>query len=271
MTATTPIEETPAETRRRRRLPAAAVLVCAVWAAVLTINAGPGRSVAAHIDDNALWQIVHGLCVVDEMKLHLPAPCAVVDIKDGEEDGFAILKDLIGKTQFLLIPTRRLAGIEDPLIGTDAVPNYWRDAWTARQLVSQNAGKELPREDIGMAINGAGARTQDQLHIHVDCVRADVRAALQAAAPGGSARNGPISSCLAISTAPAASWATIPRPTRSASSPGSRSAPLRDDALAVIGVSFLGGAPGFVLLAQQAPGGKTHPETLLDHKCAVAE
>jgi CDP-diacylglycerol pyrophosphatase len=271
MTATTPIEETPAETRRRRRLPAAAVLVCAVWAAVLTIIAGPGRSVAAHIDDNALWQIVHGLCVVDEQKLHLPAPCAVVDIKDGEADGFAILKDLIGKTQFLLIPTRRLAGIEDPLIGTDAVPNYWRDAWTARQLVSQNAGKELPREDIGMAINGAGARTQDQLHIHVDCVRADVRAALQAAAPGIGEK-----------------WADFqllghlyrarrimgdnpaPDPFRLlAGDP--RLAPLRDDALAVIGVSFPGGAPGFVLLAQQAPGGKTHPETLLDHKCAVAE
>ena len=59
----------------------------------------------------------------------------------------------MAKTQFLLIPTRRLAGIEDPLVGTAALPNYWRVAWAARGWVFQRAQKELPRDAIGMAIN----------------------------------------------------------------------------------------------------------------------
>jgi CDP-diacylglycerol pyrophosphatase len=192
MTASTPADQSRPR-GKRRRLSAVAALAFALSGAVLAASLpgafigallGAARSVAASLDEDVLWKIVHGLCVVDERRLHSPAPCAAVDLSGGEEDGFAILKDLVGKTQFLLIPTRRVMGIEDPLVGAGALPNYWRDAWTARALVSKNAGKDLPREDIGMAINGVGARTQDQLHIHVDCVRADVRAALQAAVAG---------------------------------------------------------------------------------------
>ena len=40
--------------------------------------------------------------------------------------------------------------------------------------------QELPRDAIGLAINAASRRSQDQLHIHVDCVAPDVRAALGA-------------------------------------------------------------------------------------------
>ena len=124
---------------------------------------------------SALWHVVHDLCVVNQLHNGRPAPCDYVNLADGERNGYAILKDLRGATQYLLIATRRISGIESPdLLAADA-PNYWRAAWQARSYVSRRAKSELPRDAIGMAINSAFARSQDQLHIHIDCVRPDVR------------------------------------------------------------------------------------------------
>ncbi len=259
---------------KRRRLAAAAALALVAMAFAGADVAGAGVAGAeaglVAVAHDALWKIVHDLCVVDEKRLHSPAPCAAVDLDGGEQSGSAVLKDIVGKTQFLLIPTRRLAGIEDPLVGTDAVPNYWRAAWAARALVAKNAGKALPRDDIGMAINGAGARTQDQMHIHVDCVRADVRDALErrAAEIGDKWSDfqllGQVYRVRGI-----VGEEPDPDPFRLLAE-DAQSAPLREDSLAVIGMRLSGGAPGFALIAQRAPAGKTHMENLLDHKCAVA-
>ena len=51
---------------------------------------------AAH--PNALWHIVHGLCVRDMRASGNPAPCAQVDL-DG---GSALIKDVQRPTQYLL-------------------------------------------------------------------------------------------------------------------------------------------------------------------------
>ena len=40
----------------------------------------------------------------------------------------------------------------------------------ARRFVEQEAGRRLARDEIGMAINSAATRSQDQLHIHVACI-----------------------------------------------------------------------------------------------------
>jgi CDP-diacylglycerol pyrophosphatase len=131
---------------------------------------------ACHTSDpNALWQIVGGQCVPDEARNHAPQPCAYVDLAGG----YAVLKDIVGDTQFLLIPTTRVSGIESPEILAPGAPNYWEAAWQARRFVDQRAGRELPRDDISLAINSVADRSQNQLHIHVDCVRLDVQAALQ--------------------------------------------------------------------------------------------
>jgi CDP-diacylglycerol pyrophosphatase len=251
-----------AETKTRRRSTPA---IAAIVAAMSLVGIG----VAAAVDHDALWKVVHGLCVLDQMHLRSPAPCASVDLDRGEDAGWAVLKDLVGRTQVLLIPTRRLTGIEDPLIGTDAVPNYWSAAWATRNLVAKNAQKDLTRADIGMAINGQGARSQGQLHIHIDCVRPDVRRILES-------RSGEIGG----------HWGDFrllgrhyrarrilgeepdPDPFRLLAE-DKRSAPLGDDSLAVIGATFASGKPGFVLLAARAPGGASHLEDLLDHSCAL--
>ena len=57
--------------------------------------------------------------------------CVDVD----EADGVALLKDLNGVAQELAIPTRRLTGIEDPLLLAPDAPNYFAYAWHERAAV----------------------------------------------------------------------------------------------------------------------------------------
>jgi CDP-diacylglycerol pyrophosphatase len=253
--------------RKRRRRPAIAALICALAISAI------GAARAANRD--ALWEIVHGLCVLHKVEADDPAPCAAVDLAGGEEAGWAVVKDLIGKTQFLLIPTRRLTGIEEPLVGTAALPNYWRVAWAARGFVALRAQKELPRDAIGMAINATGSRTQDQLHIHVDCIRPDVRNAL-------STRMAEITSKwtdLPVNLAGhvySARWIDGAEPEPDpfillADDARASGAPMRDETLAVIGARRQDGKEGFILLAYRAiAGGRAHAEDLLDHSCALA-
>jgi CDP-diacylglycerol pyrophosphatase len=44
-----------------------------------------------------------------------PAPCALVDLRERDAKGYVVLKDLVGATQYLLIPTARVSGIESAL------------------------------------------------------------------------------------------------------------------------------------------------------------
>jgi CDP-diacylglycerol pyrophosphatase len=227
---------------------------------------------------SALWHVVHDLCVVDQLNNGRPAPCERVDLADGERNGYAILKDMLGTTQYLLIATRPISGIESPdLLASDA-PNYWHAAWQARTYVSRRAEMELPRDAVGMAINSASARTQDQLHIHVDCVRPDVRDAISAHA--GAFRE---------------AWTALPFDldgrnyvARRVDSPdldgvdpfrllaqGVETArhDMAAETLVVIGATSDDGRPGFVLLADHGDPTRNDPahgEDLLDHKCSIA-
>ena len=135
---------------------------------------------SAQADPSALWKIVSGQCVPDEQKWHDPAPCSAVDLAQGVEKGTAVLKDIVGVAQFLLMPTARIGGIEDPVILAPGATNYWAAAWNARHFVDERLHTTLPREAVSLAINSAVGRTQDELHIHIDCVRPDVRDALAA-------------------------------------------------------------------------------------------
>jgi CDP-diacylglycerol pyrophosphatase len=132
----------------------------------------------ARADSDALWRIVHDQCVPHERLNDDPAPCALVDLSGGEDRGFAALKDIDGATQFLLIPTERITGIESPAILEPGATNYFAAAWRARFLVEERAGRSLPRDWVGLAVNSELARSQNQLHSHIDCLRADVHEAL---------------------------------------------------------------------------------------------
>lgn len=146
--------------------------LCAVWAlaawAVLATPAGAA-------DPDTLWKIVNGQCVPNQKRHHNPEPCTEVDIRAGIARGHVVLKDIRGETQYLLIPTARVTGIESPALLAPGAPNYWAPAWKARRHVIARARRPLPRDAIALVINSQRGRSQNQLHIHVDCVRPDVR------------------------------------------------------------------------------------------------
>ncbi len=223
------------------------------------------------VQSSALWRVVHDLCVVDFKATGLPAPCVKVDLAGR----YAVLKDLNGKTQMLLIPTDRVAGIESAYLLTAAAPNYFALAWRARDFFEHRAGREVPRDDIALAINSAQGRSQDQLHIHIDGIRPDVRAALAAAAPGLTDAWSPPNLLLGgrsyralrvdgvdLKANPFQILAALPE----------ARGDMADQTLVVSGWVSPEGKPGFIVLAHRADlprGDQGEGEELMDHDCAV--
>lgn len=240
-----------------------------MFASALVIAAAGVTTPHASADPNALWTIVHEQCVPDQETNSDPAPCSLVDLGAGEQRGYAVLKDLVGATQFLLIPTERIPGIESPALLEPDAPNYFAAAWDASSFVDARAGVDIPRDWMSLAINSAVARSQDQLHIHIDCVRADVREAVSRHI----ADVGP-------------DWAPFPEPlsghpylamsvegdTLDATNPvqllANRTNDMGLETLVVVGTYLRDGKPGFVLLASRADPATGNPgagEELQDH------
>jgi len=128
---------------------------------------------------NVLWEIVHTQCVPGKQQAGDPSPCAIVDIGKGVTKGYALLKDLRGVSQYLLIPTSQVAGIESSAILAKHAPNYFSEAWRWRSLFESLLHRRMPRDAISLAINSASGRSQNQLHVHIDCLRSDVSKILQ--------------------------------------------------------------------------------------------
>ena len=186
-------------------------------------------------------------------------PCAAVDLARG----MAVLKDREGVAQYLVIPTTKITGIEDPAALTDTTG--FAVAWETRALVERKLGHALPRDAISLAVNSRTGRSQNQLHIHVDCLDATVRATLRA-------------------TGVPETWTQFPSPlaghtyqarfvageTLAAIEPfrllaDKVAGPIGDWTLVVVGATGPAAQPGFVLLAQNdnfASG-----EQLQDHAC----
>ena len=74
----------------------------------------------------------------------------------------------------MLIPTTQISGIEDPIVRGPNATTYFDSAWEVRTHIDDALHLTLPRDDIGLAINSAVSRSQDQLHIHFSCIRTDV-------------------------------------------------------------------------------------------------
>jgi CDP-diacylglycerol pyrophosphatase len=126
---------------------------------------------------DALRQIVEDQCLVHWAERHDPAPCVRIELGDPprEETGYALLADYKGGAHFLLIPTRTITGIESAYLAQPGAPNYLSAAWRARDRLEAAVGHALPRDAVGLAVNPVHARSQNQLHIHIECLRPDVR------------------------------------------------------------------------------------------------
>ena len=64
----------------------------------------------APADPDAFWNIVHNQCFPDEEQHGRPDPCARVELSNGERNGYVVLKDLVGATQFPFIPNNNQRG-----------------------------------------------------------------------------------------------------------------------------------------------------------------
>ena len=135
-----------------------------------------GTFIVIVLKPHALWFTVHNLCVTDTKWRRVPFPCVQVSM----ERGYAILGVWRSPTHLLLVPTQHIAGIESQQAITPSFSRYWEGAWNARHIIERRIGALLPRDYIGLAINSKHGRTQNQFHIHIDCIRPDVLLALKA-------------------------------------------------------------------------------------------
>lgn len=252
-----------------RTLLAAAIMV------VLGATSGATRAIAA--DPDALWKIVHDHCVPNQQQNAKPDPCALVDLDANPDKGFAVIKDLEGAAQYLLIPTDRITGIESPKLLEPGVPNYFAAAWTERGFTEEAAHRKLPREDLSLAVNSTHARTQEQLHIHIDCTRIAVRDAVRRRlatigddwAPFAEPLLGHEYRAMRVVADDLAG--TDPFKLLADRVPAARAA-MGEQTLAVLGAEF-DGRPGFVILTSHtdpATGNRGGAEELQDHNCALA-
>jgi CDP-diacylglycerol pyrophosphatase len=152
----------------RSRGRAISVLVGALVASVALQACGTPSSG----NSNALWIVVDTGC----NQGWAPIP----SLQCFRERGDAVLKDLCGETHYLLIPTARRAGVESPEVLRDDEPDYFGDAWAARDhVISASGRREVASDELGLAINSRWGRTQGQLHIHIDFVRPETRSAIR--------------------------------------------------------------------------------------------
>jgi CDP-diacylglycerol pyrophosphatase len=223
---------------------------------------------------DALRQIVQDQCTVHWLQQHSAHPCERIFLPEAphERDGFAVLHDVKGGAHFLLIPTKTIAGMESAALLEAGTPNYFAAAWQARDLVAAVVGHSVRRGAIGLALNPRHARSQDQLHIHIECVRPDVAYALQRAA----ARITDTWSSVAIGgwsyealrvmgeeldgTDP---FELLANKLLADKRPAATST-MGEYTLVVAGMDFKEG-PGFIVLAGKGPAG----ELLLDSTCAI--
>lgn len=222
----------------------------------------------AHSD--ALWRLIERDCQGGQSPR---GDC--LQVRPAADHRDVLVKDAHGHYQFLLMPLDKVSGIESPTLYRRGAPNYFAAAWQARTRTEQALGQPLPRSVASLALNSPHGRSQHQLHIHVDCLRADVLQALE-------------ENRATLGT----QWAPLPVLLRGHQYqvrllPGEAltANPLNLLAYGLSGVDKVGqwsllvagredvhGVPGFILLATQLDpdsGNDASAEELQDHACSV--
>ena len=223
-----------------------------------------------------LWFVVHDMCLPAYQSIGVAFPCLEVNIANGLERGFVVLQTPSSAAHVLVVPTNRISGIESPALQSQDAPNYWQAAWDARRFVEQGARRQLPRDKIGMAINSAASRSQDQLHIHVSCIAPAVAEFLRRHQAEIRESWFPLRLRLAghrfvAMKIESDSLAKVDPFKLLASGLPSEKLSLDRQTLAVIGATFRNGKSGFYFLANDtraSPRDTVSAEALLDDTCA---
>jgi CDP-diacylglycerol pyrophosphatase len=251
-------------------------IVVALLAASAAASAGIGihtqhqKSIDLPAGRDAYRQIVQDQCVKNWKEHHRPDPCERVFLagRTSGDSGYAVLADPAGGAHFLLIPTQTMRGIDSTELLDPDAPNYFAEAWHARDLLGSFSGHDVPRTAVGLVVNTASTRTQDQFHIHIECLRQDVVESLRAAGEHVTDSWSPLnvagSAFQALRITDQDLNGSNLFELLASLSPNARHH-MGDYTLVVAGVQLRTG-PGFIVLTGTGPTG----EILLDPTCTVA-
>ncbi|VEB97686.1 CDP-diacylglycerol pyrophosphatase [Cedecea lapagei] len=132
---------------------------------------------------DALWGVVDKVCMTHYQQTNNPAPCQQIYMPEGKAHGFSVIQNPRYPYHFILVPTAKLSGIESPQLALEGRTDYFGYAWLMRHLLAWQYGAPVPDDRLGLAINSAYGRSQNQLHIHLTCLREDVRRQMLAERP----------------------------------------------------------------------------------------
>lgn len=251
--------------------------IAAAALALATIGARGG--VQPRDARNALWTLVRYLCVPHKQLAGLDFPCESVNIAQGLDRGFAIVRAPPGSGHLILVPTRPISGLESPILQTAGVENYWEAAWAALTSLGVAKHARISHDMAGLVVNSELARSQDQFHIHIDCVDPRVRAALRRHANEITGSWAPVKFLVVghryiAMRVPQETLAGINPVVLLDRVPRALRGHLAQRTVAAVGVSSQDGKTGFVLMSDRvdrAYGDLGNGEEVLDRTCAVAK
>lgn len=223
---------------------------------------------------DALWGVVDNLCMTNYQQTRNPAPCQQVYMMQGKGEGISIIQNPRHPYHFILVPTVATAGIESSRLLANSTPDYFGYAWLMRYRLAAVYGRPVPDDMLGMAINSAYGRSQNQLHIHLTCLREDVRRQLLAERPYIKDEWQPLPDKLLghqyYSRSVLQPTAMGIYPVRSlARDFHLSSAELAEYGVAMVSTNF-NGQPGFILLTtKRERGNRASVESLLDKNCEI--
>ena len=246
-----------------RRIALSAGLIGLLFAVPASAGSDPTRDV--------LWMALK-TCVLAKTLANRTFPCLAVDLGNGERPGTAVLRAPGEPTHIVVMPTGTVSGLEaTPLRGSRGVA-YWRAALSAPHFVAESLNNRVPEADIGLAVNSARGRSQDQLHIHLDCLRPKVldalnthgRAVGRAWAPFPVPLAGDRFQAMRVRAAEVEAFNPFVAITHL---PGRRD--LTRTSFAAVATRPDDPEPGLILLAYRAR--QASAEDIMDHGCAIAE
>lgn len=235
-------------------------------ALLLTLSAVSVAS--AELSRDTLRNVVRS-CVLAKRTIGISFPCREVELGGNGAPGYVILQPPLAKSHMVVSPTADIAGIEHPdLRGPDGRV-YWQAALRSRAQSAAAFDGRVPLNDIGVAVNSPGNRTQDHLHLHIDCVQPRVLTSLHVHARELTG-----------------AWSVFPRSfdgqhffarrfeTTDAFNPFAEAASLPGHpALGTVALALLSapGAPDGAFVLMAAVGPYAQAEGLLDHSCRIAD
>lgn len=68
----------------------------------------------------------------------------------------------------------KITGIESARLLERNIPDYFDIAWQERKSVSSQANISISDDLLAVAVNSQYGRSQDQLHIHIACLKPEI-------------------------------------------------------------------------------------------------